>query len=380
MRRKIVRGIIFMILAAAGAFFLVSCPGPNPNGPVSGSGPDAFILNEQINGVYTNDGSASFSRTQAASDSNKSSDGVIYDFDSDGDLDVFVVTYNGPNKIYLNAGGGTFYVSDADFRNDKGTAAASGDFNGDGNQDVIVANESEENIVYLGTGGGIFAERIASSDTKKSWGVAAGDIDGDGDTDAVVANHYQDKSRIYTNDGSGNFTVTDLTSTAYVTSDIELGDIDGDGDLDVFLTNDNHENLVLWNDGSGNFTEENAHSTVRNSAGVALGDLDDDGDLDAFVVNSYSSAGSQYQKNQILLYNSVEGTFASQDASNKTLLGSDVELADLDGDTDLDAVVVNYGDPNTIYLNDGTGSFSASTAPGPQTDSFNLTIADFTAP
>lgn len=59
---NVVRRLLFTILAAVGSVFLISCPGPNPAGPVSGGGPDAFILNAKVNGVYTNDGSGNFTK------------------------------------------------------------------------------------------------------------------------------------------------------------------------------------------------------------------------------------------------------------------------------------------------------------------------------
>ncbi|MEM7397045.1 MAG: DUF11 domain-containing protein, partial [Verrucomicrobiota bacterium] len=89
----------------------------------------------------------------------------------------------------------------------------------------------------------------------------------------------------------------------------------------------------------------------RSAFGVELGDLDGDGDLDAFVVN-------KGQANRVWL-NDGAGFFSTpgQELGNGESIG--VDLGDLDGDGDLDAYVANYG-PDIVWINDGTGHFSGS--------------------
>lgn len=58
----------------------------------------------------------------------------------------------------------------------------------------------------------------------------------------------------------------------------------------------------------------------------------------------------------------------------------DVRAADLDGDNDLDIILANEFQPNTILLNDGTGTFTNGTAgnlPQVTHDSEDVAIADF---
>ena len=89
---------------------------------------------------------------------------------------------------------------------------------------------------------------------------------------------------------------------------------------------------------------------------VALGDLDGDANLDAFVAN-YGSGG----KANTVWLNDGSGTFTD---SGQQLGSSDsyhVALGDVDNDGDLDAFVGNFG-PNRVWLNQGgtIGAFSES--------------------
>jgi len=82
-----------------------------------------------------------------------------------------------------------------------------------------------------------------------------------------------------------------------------------------------------------------------NDKGVALGDVNGDGNLDAFVIN-YN------QPNKVWL-NNGSGTFTDSGQSSGTLRGMRVALGDVDGDGDLDAFVANDG-ANKVWRNKGS--------------------------
>jgi hypothetical protein len=88
------------------------------------------------------------------------------------------------------------------------------------------------------------------------------------------------------------------------------------------------------------------------SWGVALGDVDGDGDLDAFVVNWGNS-------NKVWL-NDGSGTYADSGQGLGNLQSYEVDLGDVDGDGDLDAFTANAYQPNKVWLNDGTGNYTDS--------------------
>ena len=74
------------------------------------------------------------------------------------------------------------------------------------------------------------------------------------------------------------------------TASLSIGDIDGDGDKDVIIANGRHwpqQNQVFFNDGRGRFTvSQPLDITSETSYATELADLDGDGDLDIAVGQS----------------------------------------------------------------------------------------------
>ncbi|MEM7394907.1 MAG: Ig-like domain-containing protein, partial [Verrucomicrobiota bacterium] len=107
---------------------------------------------------------------------------------------------------------------------------------------------------------------------------------------------------------------------------------------------------------------------------VALGDLDGDGDLDAMVATD--SAGNT------VFENDGAGTFSSTIVALNSQSSQAVELGDLDGDGDLDAVFANgspvfmTGQRNRIYRNDGGFVFTGIGAIGGNVVTHDLKLGD----
>lgn len=103
---------------------------------------------------------------------------------------------------------------------------------------------------------------------------------------------------------------------------------------------------------SGEFLNSGQPLGDSESVGVELADLDGDGDLDAFVANIDS------QPNRVWL-NRGDGHF--EDSGQR--LGQDitalVSLGDLDGDGDWDAVAANQDTESRIWLNNGNAKFQS---------------------
>ena len=182
---------------------------------------------------------------------------TIFDYDDDGDLDIFQA-----NDHHLN------FL----FRNDNGT------FN-----EVAIASGVAANNNGIGTG---------------SMHATIGDIDGDGLIDILVSdlNH----GALYRNVGNGVF--VDITAKSGVMEAMNgkggwgasLFDYDNDGDLDIIAANGTAEELILQypllmeNDGKGKFKnvgkDHGAYfSTKRSGRGLAVMDFNNDGFLDIII-------------------------------------------------------------------------------------------------
>ena len=144
--------------------------------------------------------------------------------------------------------------------------------------------------------------------------------------------------------------------------DLCLGDVDGDGDLDMVVVNDLYANQLFLNDGRGTFVDATvgrlttpaAHATYE----ADLADVDGDGDLDLLVVND------DYWPNNLFLNNGA-GVFTDVTATHLPNLleySTDQVVADFDGDGDVDWFVGNSFQSSRLLLNNGQGVFSTAPA------------------
>ena len=129
------------------------------------------------------------------------------------------------------------------------------------------------------------------------------------------------------------------------------GDIDNDGDMDVVITDNTCSNCVtaLWcliNDGTGFLNKRICGGSP--ALGLELADMDGDGDLDAIVgAHEYGKYGSRLTG---IVWNNGKGDFPSYNTTpfkqykNKWGTISEVSAADLDNDGDLDIVYSRAGE------------------------------------
>ncbi|GAB4203082.1 MAG: hypothetical protein OHK0022_26900 [Roseiflexaceae bacterium] len=225
-----------------------------------------------------------------------------------------------------------------------------------------------------------FRDSGLSLGAQTSQSAALGDLDGDGDLDAFVVNGAglvdDQADEVWLNDGTGTLSLTqqlsDTTSFA-----VALGDMDGDRDLDALVGTSGYdeEGALVWlNDGQGRFRDSGQRLGKQQASAVVLGDLDGDSDLDALIADLWE------QGNRIWLN---DGTGMLSDSGQR--LGKntswDAALGDLDGDGDLDAFIANDDGQqsigrNQVWFNDGKGHMQQSSQVFERASSTSVELGD----
>jgi len=179
------------------------------------------------------------------------------------------------------------------------------DYDNDGDLDIFQGNDHQLNFLFRNDNLRFTDVAVPSGVAANSHGVptgsmhgSIGDIDGDGLIDLLVVDLRY--GALYRNTGNGLF--EDITEKSGVAGAFagkgawgaELFDYDNDGDLDIFSANGTAEELILQppllleNDGKGHFKNTGPElcdyfSTKRSGRTMAVWDYDNDGDMDIIV-------------------------------------------------------------------------------------------------
>ncbi|MDA3838767.1 MAG: VCBS repeat-containing protein [Candidatus Delongbacteria bacterium] len=128
---------------------------------------------------------------------------ILYDFDNDGDIDLFLASNsNAGNMIFFNDGKGNFKDSGQVLGNNS-NAAKTADFDGDGDFDLFICygkvpmGNGASNKIWINDGNGYFTDNGLSLGNSNSAAIALGDINKDGKTDAVIVNVKLDPKNNY---------------------------------------------------------------------------------------------------------------------------------------------------------------------------------------
>ena len=292
---------------------------------------------------------------------------ALFDYDNDGDLDVYLAQgqpLRKPAAASPGPRGGRLFRNDLVVNTDGtralrftdvteksgivsrgyGMGVATGDYNNDGCVDLYLTNLGQ-NQLFRNNCDGTFTDVSTQSGTggkPGDWSVSAAfvDYDRDGWLDLFVG-HYLNwnvatsmpcfspsgrpdycspnvfqpqPSRLYHNNRDGTF--TDVTAAVGLTAEfgpalgVSTADFNGDGWPDIYVANDGQPNQLWINQRNGTF------------------------------------------KNMGLL----SGTALS--AHGKAKAGMGIDAGDIDNDGDEDLFVTNLtGEGNDLYINDGSGLF-----------------------
>lgn len=247
---------------------------------------------------------------------------VAGDLNNDGLIDLFV-TGNERNYLYLNDGQGKFRDVSAEAQVQvllsNGTQPVIFDYDNDGDGDVFISAVGSQMLLenrFIPDGKLEFRDVSLEAGVAKEaigFGVAVGDVNGDGLPDIYVAcyNRYGTitpdswfqatngtPNLLFVNQGKGKFReeavkwgVAD-SRWSYAAA---FADVNDDGKLDLYVSNDFGENGLFVNKGD-KFVDEAKERGVLdpgNGMGAAFGDINNDGRLDLHSTNMSSTAGNR---------------------------------------------------------------------------------------
>ena len=267
------------------------------------------------------------------------------DWDNDGDLDLALGNYAGPNRVYENEGGTMTLAWSGEVPGNQ-MQVAWGDLDGDGYLDLALANNNNAPWVYRNTGGTGLEAYWTASEESSSHGVAWGDWDNDGDPELAVANRGY-PVRVYQNN-NGNLTLAWEALAVESSHAVAWGDRDGDGYLDLAVANSDGMPTRIYDNDGGTLSESWRFQGSQLAHSNAWGDWNGDGLADL-------AYGHQYYQ-PIIVYESdglhIDPTWYSNEVGG--LNGNTVAWGDWNGDGDLDLAVGNPDQPNWVHENLGT--------------------------
>lgn len=353
------------------------------------------------NQLFINQGNNKFKEEAKAyglADPGYSTQAVFFDYDNDGDLDMFLLNHNIKKIDNMEL---------ARYKNQTDDLASN----------KLFKNENGHFTDVSKTAG------IVQNPLTFGLGVAIADINKDGWPDIYVTNDYNEPDYLYVNNHNGTFTEKSkdmLRHMSHFSMGVDIADFNNDGLPDIMtldmLPEDNHRqkslqleenyesfalmqnqglykqymrNMLHLNNGDGTFSEIAQLAGVSNtdwSWCPLIADFDNDGYKDIFVTNGYlrdytnkdflrywgdykikkAMAGQPFRLMELVMAmpstavpdyifrNNHNLTFTNKQVEwglNQQNISNGAVYVDLDNDGDLDLVVNNINQPASVYQN-----------------------------
>ena len=265
-------------------------------GELTGDERPDLVLNNGSIMLFRNDGETGFTNITGFSGLSGTLKGLL-DVDLDGKLDV-LSDLSDQLRWHRNMGLGIFAAPQS-----VGPAADTWtticfDYDLDGDDDIYVGTYgSSTNKFFRNNGDNSFTDVAADAGVafnNASHGLTVGDYDNDGWPDLYIGGYSSLRCRLYRNLGNGTFEdVTTATGTLghNDTRTCSFVDYDNDGWLDIFSSHHDfysYSNTMLHNNGDGTFTETAATlglsgEWIGDYFGLGWADFNDDGAADLFA-------------------------------------------------------------------------------------------------
>ena len=303
--------------------------------------------------LYINNGKGRFDSAEKKLPSLRKNISVItpYDFDNDGDIDVFVgarslvATYgiNPTHQFLENNGDGTFIDTTEKVAYDVKSAgmitdAIWKDINKDGKKDLITVSEWDTPKIYINNGRRLIKQKSTLDDLFGMWNVVeAADLDNDGDIDFILGNQgsntihktsSENPVKMWVNDFDNNGTIEQIMTnhkngkdypihmkkelTAQLVSlkkqNLKASEYAKKSIDELFSTSifknsimkqsTISESIIAVNEGDWNFSVKKLPSRVQLSCvcGIVCTDVNNDGNLDIIMAGNNFEFKPQYSR------------------------------------------------------------------------------------
>tara|TARA_R110001583_G_scaffold335_2_gene3027 strand:- start:9692 stop:12982 length:3291 start_codon:yes stop_codon:yes gene_type:complete len=438
-----------------------------------------FTGNQSENKLYLNKGNIQFEditkKAGIAGDKRWYTGTTMADVNGDGYLDIYCavsgIFETTKNQLFINNKDNTFTEMAKEYGIDDIANSTQGtffDYDNDGDLDLYVANYpisnvNSSNLEYkyrmqtvtnresdkLFRNDGTFFTNVSKEAGVKSYGfsyaVTAADINNDGWQDLYISNDYSIPDYFYLNNGDGTFkeVLKEATSqTGFYGMGVDISDFNNDGNLDIFQAemdaNNNRRQKanmasmnpkLFWETVLSGFHYQYMHNVMQLNSGVQINeipqfsnisrltgtsstdwswgplfaDFDNDGNKDLFITNgirreinnrdffnTYSkndtSNLSSLQKSLLIPSEKISNVIFKNNGNlnfekanetwgiNDEVFSNGLVYADLDNDGDLEIITNNVDDVVSIFENTSstTNNYLAVSFNGTSANKFGL--------